>query len=221
LAIMPEKAKVGPFIYSLIEDDGPLVLNGRTCTGTQSSEKQEIRLLTGRALQRRQQTFVHEILHAIHNYRGFEPSKNDSETISHEFGRGFLLVAKQNPELINWLIQDTDEDIELAKVTEIPLAVRIGVYVYTLQSKDLIIRNECEVVGNIEYSKQTITYSPNRGLHMIQSTLMFHIFEAIFDYRNINVDDNKDTEIIVDEAAYGLLLFIKQNPEFLSWLINN
>lgn len=220
MAIMPKTMLVGPFTYSLIEDEGPIVLNSRECTGLQSSEEQEIKILTKRALQNRQQTLTHEILHAIHNYRGFEPAKNNGEDNSFEFGRGFLLVAKQNPEVIKWLMQDFDEDIELPKVEQMPDKIKVGIYIYTLLPQEHITHNKFEVVGCVDYDNQVIKFSPNRGPQMIQSTLMFHVFEAIFDYRNLTVE-NKDTELIVEEAAFGMLLFIKQNPEFMSWIINN
>lgn len=220
MALMPKTMLVGPFTYSLIEDDGPIILNQRTCTGLQSSEDQKIQILSGRALQNRQQTLTHEILHAIHHYREFEPTKNDGETNSFEFGRGFLLVAKQNPEVMKWLMQDSDEDVELPKIEQMPEKIKIGIYVYSLLAQENIIHKKFEVVGCVDFDNQVIKFSPNRGPQMIQSTLMFHIFESIFDYRNLIVE-NKDTELIVEEAAFGILLFIKQNPEFMSWIINN
>lgn len=103
---MPSKIKIGPFVYTLEEDKGPLIVDGRTCSGMIDYEDLDIKILPDRALNNRQQTVLHEVFHGIHSYRCFDPAKCEKEVIVDEFAHGMLMVIKQNPDLIKWLMRD-------------------------------------------------------------------------------------------------------------------
>lgn len=218
----PEQVTIGTYRYGIEYQDDPILDDkGRSCTGLISPESQTIYVKdNGRGLQRIQQTLVHEILHGIHHYRSFEPSACDGPTICDEFGRGFLLAARNNKQVIKWLM-NIDSEFELAEIEEMPSHITVGAYQYTLRAKTSILRESRSVIVASDAERLLIEYVPHRGVDMIQTALLMEIIESIFDYRNFDAGKSNDTELIVDELASGLLLFIKQNHEFMSWLMSS
>jgi hypothetical protein len=220
-ASMPGTMQIGPYKYKVLLQNTPLIHDGKSCLGLCVPEQQEVFIKDSRGLQRLQQTFVHELLHTIHYYRAFEPSECDYDTIMDEFGRGFLSFAKNNPDLVRWLMTDIGTPCpELPVITEIPEMILIGIYQYRIIPEEQIIRDTLVVMADTNLEGLEIKFYPHRGTNMVQAALLMHIFGAIFDYRNFN-PSGKGTELIVEELALGLLLFIKQNHNFMSWLINN
>ena len=219
--VMPSTMLIGPYRFKVLLKDTPLIHDGKSCLGLFTPEQQEISIKDSRGLQRLQQTFVHELLHAIHYYRSFEPSMSDYDEIMDEFGRGFLLFVKNNQDWVRWMMADTySSRIELPKVTDIPGFITVGAYEYDLVPEEQLIRDSHKVMADTDFEGLKIKFCPHRGINMVQAAILMHVFGAIFDYRNFN-PGGKDTELIVEELALGLLLFIKQNHMFISWLINN
>lgn len=96
--MIPEKVRIGCFEYKVIRTSDILVVDGRQCKGKIDYEKNEIYIWdTGdHGEQSKEQTFWHEIVHAIIHERNFSLSKADEETSVDELATGIYSLMKDN-----------------------------------------------------------------------------------------------------------------------------
>lgn len=220
MAQVPTSVRIGALAYTIVKQEPPILLQDKVCYGLHDWDLQQILLAADMPFTQLQQTLMHEILHAIHADRSFTPGEVEGEVICNEFGHGFYHFVKTNSEVVKFLTKKYEEDQSSLPVSEtIPNSIAVGVYQYKLQSKSPILRNGLSIVGDIDFYQKLIWYKPDRGPDVTKLTLMHYIIQAIFDYRNFNFSSSTDTELIVEELALGLLLFVKQNPQFLSWIM--
>lgn len=222
MAEMPESVIIGPYIYSLRYSIKPLVAKNRECSGVINYQDQTIRILKERGFQKRQQVVMHEISHGIHDYRSFQLLKAKADSIIDEFATGVLSVIKNNPGLMNWFIQESDEDsLQLPETKEMPTTVRVGLFDYSIEiTTEPILNDTIEWTSDIDHNLQTIVITKDIGTQKMQQALLYRIGHAIRNYRCFEIEGS-DEEAIVDEFAHGMLLVIKQNPSLISWIISN
>ena len=87
--------------YSVQETDKPLLLHGRECTGTINFDDLLIKMKAALPFQRKRQTLMHEIVHAIAcelNIKEIE----DSEDITELLGIALADTLARN----KWIVED-------------------------------------------------------------------------------------------------------------------
>jgi len=93
-----DKLKVGFLTYSISDfDDGHADLRG--VYGTQNAVKQEIRIDSNLSKERRKETFLHELLHAIWGQWITVEGEVEEEVAVRALAIGLATVFKDNPEL--------------------------------------------------------------------------------------------------------------------------
>lgn len=97
---LPRRIKIGAHVYSVVRPVTPK-LDGQKLDGL--CEPSELRLTIRKGLKRSaaQETTVHEIFHAFTT--GIDAPVKIEEKIVDAIAKGFLLVIKDNPELIFYL----------------------------------------------------------------------------------------------------------------------
>jgi len=97
---IPEKVRVGSMIYSVTQSGKPLILNGRKCTGLVDYEKHTIDIDNEtQDAQGSEQTFLHELVHAIVRERNFKLDADDDEMVVDELASGLHQVILDNPDV--------------------------------------------------------------------------------------------------------------------------
>jgi Zn-dependent peptidase ImmA (M78 family) len=97
---IPEKVRVGSMIYSVTQGDKTLLINNKACKGLISYEKHEIEINNSvQDKQGAEQTFLHELVHAIVYERNITLEKTDEEVIVDELATGLHQVIMDNPDI--------------------------------------------------------------------------------------------------------------------------
>jgi hypothetical protein len=96
--MLPNKVTVGCFDYDIAETDEVLLVDGRKCSGLIDYNKHIIKISNEENFseQSKEQTFWHEAVHAIIDYRRVGYGKADEETFVDELATGLYLLCKQN-----------------------------------------------------------------------------------------------------------------------------
>lgn len=92
IEIVPDKVKVGGINYQVRFKD-TVVVNGRDSLGSCSSDMAEIEISNTQSIDRKEETFVHELFHAILNEAGF---KNHDEELVERVSKVLYQVLKDN-----------------------------------------------------------------------------------------------------------------------------
>ncbi len=95
---IPKKVKVGGFIYPVIENAD--VANEGNVYGSTHLRRQKIFLEPSETQQKKEQTFIHEVLHAIWNQIGLNTRMKDTPKLEEEIidglSHGLYQVLKDN-----------------------------------------------------------------------------------------------------------------------------
>lgn len=91
------KIKIGSMEYEVIKTDKPILLDNEVCNGVIDYENLFIEINTNRAIQKQEETFIHEILHGIIHERNL--ILEDEEKIVEEISKGLYQVIKDNIEI--------------------------------------------------------------------------------------------------------------------------
>lgn len=95
---IPSNVRVGSCDYTVGFVEHALTLNGQECLGIVDCNMHRISI--NRTLgdqQQREQTFLHELLHAVVNERGLE--LDNEELVVNELAKGLHQVIRDNPML--------------------------------------------------------------------------------------------------------------------------
>ena len=93
---IPASIQIGCYQYQVIETAKPLVLNGKECGGTINYREQIIEISNQMGPQAMEQTFWHEVVHAIVHYRNVSLKEASEETIVDEIATGLYGLMKTN-----------------------------------------------------------------------------------------------------------------------------
>ncbi|GAX06822.1 hypothetical protein IWT25_02169 [Secundilactobacillus pentosiphilus] len=96
---LPKQVKVSGIIYSVIEKKHPED-EGHTVWGFTDYEVSKIFIRKGLSEQKKRQTLMHELVHAMLHEAGEDEHCND-ESIVNPLGNMLDQVLQDNPELIN------------------------------------------------------------------------------------------------------------------------
>jgi hypothetical protein len=95
---IPSTVKVGAIPYTVIQCGETLTIDRKECTGIIDYEQQFIKINTVvQGQQRAEETFYHELIHAIARERGLDWGDN-KELYTTELAKGLYQVVKDNPE---------------------------------------------------------------------------------------------------------------------------
>ena len=98
--MLPQTIKIGCYEYKVEETDEVLIVNNTACKGLINYDNHLIRIKkSGMSEQQKEQTFWHEIIHGIIDYRQVDPQKCDPEALVEELALGLYGVMKQNGSL--------------------------------------------------------------------------------------------------------------------------
>lgn len=92
-----DKIKIGPMEYEVKKIDEPILLDNQVCNGIIDYENLSILIYKNRAIQKQEETFIHEVLHGIINERNL--ILEDEEMIVEELSKGLYQVIKDNKEI--------------------------------------------------------------------------------------------------------------------------
>lgn len=95
--MLPDKVIIGCYEYLVLETDDPIIVDHRECVGEIDYRAKVIRIKkSGISEQLKEQTFWHEVIHGIFEYRIINPEKQDEETTTEELARGIYGLMKSN-----------------------------------------------------------------------------------------------------------------------------
>ncbi len=92
-----DKIKIGSMEYEVIKTSKPILLDNQACNGIIDYENLFIEINTNRAVQKQEETFIHEVLHGIIRERNLV--LENEEMIVEEIGKGLYQFIKDNPEV--------------------------------------------------------------------------------------------------------------------------
>lgn len=92
---IPEKVKVGNFMYDVQITDYPILHEGMLCQGICDSENQMIQLASDLTEQNLERVWLHELLHAIQMDRSLDLGEQ-TEIIIDEMAKGLHQVINDN-----------------------------------------------------------------------------------------------------------------------------
>lgn len=92
-----DKVKIGAMEYEVIKTDKPILLDNEVCNGIIDYYYLFIEISNNRAIQKQEETFIHEILHGIIHERNL--ILEDEEMIVEEISKGLYQVIKDNKEI--------------------------------------------------------------------------------------------------------------------------
>lgn len=97
---MPKTVRVGCFSYAVtvIEEEGAEIAG---IAGAMHSLRQRIRIRAGMTPHQVANTFIHEVLHAIHYVYGLSDD-SDEETFTELTANGMCAFWQDNPEACKW-----------------------------------------------------------------------------------------------------------------------
>lgn len=95
--VIKDKIKIGSMEYEVKNTDEPILLDNQACNGIIDYENLLILIYKNRAIQKQEETFIHEILHGIIHERNL--ILEDEEMIVEEISKGLYQVIKDNIEI--------------------------------------------------------------------------------------------------------------------------
>jgi hypothetical protein len=98
----------------------------------------------------------------------------------------------------------------------IPNKVKIGGLDYNIKESDVIvIDDKCNYGGVIRYQLGLIEIKKDMSITQKEQAFIHEILHGITDDRHIELEEDKEEDII-DSFASGLLAFIKDNPDLFN-----
>lgn len=97
---IPETVKVDGMTYTVMQSDKILIIDNKQCKGLVDYEMHTISI--DNAVQDKQgceQTFWHEVVHAIVRERNVTLEADNDESITDELAKGLHMVIKENPDI--------------------------------------------------------------------------------------------------------------------------
>ncbi|GAA0100802.1 hypothetical protein UT300012_15170 [Paraclostridium bifermentans] len=91
------KIKIGSMEYEVKKTDEPILLDNQACNGIIDYENLSILIYKNRAIQKQEETFIHEVLHGIIHERNL--ILEDEEIIVEELSKGLYQAIKDNKEI--------------------------------------------------------------------------------------------------------------------------
>ncbi len=95
--VIKDKIKIGAMIYDVIRSKEVVLLDNQVCNGVIDHENLVIKIAEDRCEQRKEETFIHELLHGIIRERNL--ILEDEEMIVEEISKGLYQVIKDNPDM--------------------------------------------------------------------------------------------------------------------------
>lgn len=92
---IPKKVKIGAHIYKIDFDSDP-TNDDDSCFGCVSNRKLKIGIDSTVSLTQQEETFFHEVLHAIVYLNGISEGKDDDEKKVQAIAHSFYLFLKEN-----------------------------------------------------------------------------------------------------------------------------
>lgn len=92
-----DKVKIGAMEYEVIKTDKPILLDNEVCNGVIDYGNLFIEISNNRAIQKQEETFIHEMLHGIIRERNL--ILEDEEMIVEEISKGLYQVINDNKEI--------------------------------------------------------------------------------------------------------------------------
>lgn len=97
---IPKTVRVGSMIYQVLRSDKTLILDGKECKGMIQYETHIIELNNVvQDIQGEEQTFLHELVHAIVRERNVSLDNGNQELVVDEIATGLHQVIKDNPKI--------------------------------------------------------------------------------------------------------------------------
>jgi len=94
--VIPDKIKVGGMVYSVQLTDETLLIDNRACKGLIEYDSQVIKInTTMHGIQSQEQTFCHELIHAMVRERNIDWGENNEE-YTEELAKVMYQVLKDN-----------------------------------------------------------------------------------------------------------------------------
>jgi hypothetical protein len=99
--VIPDKVTIGCYEYKIVCTQDAIIVDGRDCRGSIDYRSRTIRIKDDDTLdeQTKEQTFYHEVMHAIIDYRNINPQTADPETLVDEIATGLYSLMKSNGNL--------------------------------------------------------------------------------------------------------------------------
>ena len=95
---IPDKIRIGSMYYTITLSDKILTLDHKVCKGLVNYEMHTIEINNSvQDDQGVEQTFLHEVVHALVNERNFDFCSTDNEMKVDEFASGLHQIIKDNP----------------------------------------------------------------------------------------------------------------------------
>ena len=94
--MLPKTIRIGCYEYEVIETDDVIINDNIVCKGLIDYDNKIIKIKANMPEQNKEQTFWHEVVHGIINYRAFDMKRADDETCVEELALGLYGVMKSN-----------------------------------------------------------------------------------------------------------------------------
>ena len=98
--IIPNKVKVGGYVYDVLRPRDPFINNGVECDGLHDFSRATIKVTESGILDYQKTVFLHELIHAI--IEVYCPGIGDEldETLAQQLSKGIYQVIVDNPEIV-------------------------------------------------------------------------------------------------------------------------
>lgn len=101
----------------------------------------------------------------------------------------------------------------------IPKKFKIGYTEYQLEGISRELADQLEISGQIDYNNEKILYNKESKKIELFNTLLHESLHGIFNFHNTKFKNDAAEEVIVHTIANGLTMFLLDNPEFVTYLI--
>jgi hypothetical protein len=115
-------------------------------------------------------------------------------------------------------MQSTEELKFSSRVKKVDFLIRT--YAVNFVERLLSDDEERRLYGNIDYTNGVINLDPNHVLDDMKLTFLHEVCHAILNIFLIEKSlSDEDNEKVVDAMSSGFMLFIKQNPDTIKFLM--
>lgn len=94
--MIPEFVNIGCYEYLVEQTDKPIIVDGSECLGSFSPLHQTLRIKSDVSEQTKEQTFWHEVIHAILDYYRIDFEEMEKEDVVDVLGTGLYALMKAN-----------------------------------------------------------------------------------------------------------------------------
>ena len=97
--IIPNKVKVGGYVYDVLRPRDTFINNGVECDGLHDFSRATIKVTESGILDYQKTVFLHELIHAIIEVYCPDVSDEVNETLAQQLSKGLYQVIEDNPEI--------------------------------------------------------------------------------------------------------------------------